>query len=105
MIDEEKVKKAAGEFCGNPYFKKMYDDAPTETSGRHTALSFYYSEYASELKADMDKMDEYKNEREALEEKTGLADWKYLLKYCPNRPLKPVCRKKVEGLENDGGKL
>lgn len=42
---EELIKEAIEDFCGNPYWKKIYDDAPGKAK-RYYALTFTISDAA-----------------------------------------------------------
>ena len=50
MITEEEIWEAAKEFLMNPYWKRYYDDAPSEYSKRYALLSFFWSETDDEEK-------------------------------------------------------
>lgn len=42
---EELIKEAVDDFCGNPYWKKIYEDAPGKAK-RYYALTFVISDAA-----------------------------------------------------------
>ena len=97
MIDEEKVKIAVAEFTKNPYWKKKYDEAPTELSRRHTSLGFYHSWFLGKISEE--EKNEVIKERDKLKHQFGLAEWKYELKFCGHNPYHGVCVRKIKELE------
>lgn len=94
MLDEKKVNKAIEVFCVNPYWRRYYKEAPTEVCKQRVALDFCYSLY---------REPESKALYEALEAQFGLEDWKHMLRFCGNNPLRTKYRKKVEEYCNGKG--
>lgn len=94
-MNEKKVNAALTEFCKNPYWKEKYDNAPSEDCKRYIALGFYYSDNLGEIP----DYEEYKAEREKLEEKFTKDDWQYLYKYEGNNPRKSYYKKKMDEMQ------
>ena len=89
-MDEKKIKKALIEFCKNPFWKEKYDNAPSEYCKKYVALGFYYSDnmgYISDY-------EEYKAERNRLEERFTKEDWQHLYRYEGNNPRKAYYKSK-----------
>ncbi len=101
-IDEEGVQKAVESFCENPYWKEVYESAPTEISRRYEALRFYHSHDATALKlgclAEEEKNKVYE-EMHRLEDMFGIEDWKYQSGHCGHNPFYGKCIKKIKELE------
>lgn len=98
MIDEEKVRFALERFLKNPYWEKVYKDAPSEITKRHTALSFYGSIFREEIDNDSEMLDEYLWQLDRLEGEMNLNDWKYMYRHCGNNPLKSKFAERVRQL-------
>lgn len=90
-IPKREFDAAVAEFMENSYWKKYYENAPTELCKEYITMEFYSSEYQTpEAEAVMGEM----------EEELALEDWKYLLKYCGNNPRKTFILKKIDSLKN-----
>ena len=72
MVNAEEVKKCLDEWLENPYWAKMYNEAPSEMCKRYIALDFYYSDTENEAIAEM---------LDALETELSKEDWEHLLKF------------------------
>ena len=59
-MNEKKIKKSITEYCKNPFWKELYDNAPSEECKRYVALGFYYSDNV----VNISDYEEYKAERE-----------------------------------------
>ena len=70
MVRQSAIDNALSVYLKNPYWKKVYDAAPSEESRRHCALDFYNSWY-------MGSTDGVAEQRR-IEKKLNLEDWKYL---------------------------
>ena len=99
MIDKQKVDAAVGFFTGSPYWKEMYENAPSDRCRERIALTFYYSTFFDEADAD----GSYTEARKAAEDGLSLEDWKYLLKYQGNNPGRLLIRKRIRELEAESG--
>lgn len=86
---DRKVAENLKKWMKNPYWRKYYEDAPTEKSRELIALEFYYSEY---------ELDETIAELDRIEEELSLEDWKYLLKWCGNNPRKKIIHDRIVAL-------
>ena len=93
MITEEEIWEAAKEFLMNPYWKRYYDDAPSEYSKRYALLSFFWSETDDEEKTD----EAIKKARE-LEKHFTIADCRHALRYCGNNPKVLYWKTKIKEL-------
>ncbi len=85
-MDEKKVEKALAKFLKNPYWRAVYEDAPSPRTKRHQTLSFYFSEHNVEMHACPEMFDELKAEEDRLESEMDLEDFKYLFIHCGNNP-------------------
>ena len=94
-MDKKKVNAAVEFFTRNPYWKKMYEEAPSDKCRERIALTFYYSTFFDEANADGTWVEAMKSAEDELK----LEDWKYLLKYQGNNPGKLMIRKRIEELE------
>lgn len=94
-MNEKNIQNAVKEFCENPHWKEMYDSAPSEACKRYIALGFYYSDNLGEIS----NYEEYKSERDKLEETFTKADWEHLYKYEGNNPRKVYYKEKMESAE------
>ena len=99
VMDKKKVNAAVEFFTRNPYWKKMYEEAPSDKCRERIALTFYYSTFFDEANADGTWAEAMKAAEDALK----LEDWKYLLKYQGNNPGKLMIRKRIEELEEHSG--
>ena len=91
MVKKSAVDNALSVFLKNPYWKKVYDDAPSENSKRHCALSFYNSWYFGSRDGIA--------EQHRLEKKLTEKDWEYLLRYSANNPFRMKCRENIKRLQ------
>ena len=89
-MNEKKIKKSITEYCKNPFWKELYDNAPSEECKRYVALGFYYSDNVGNIS----DYEEYKAERDKLEEKFLKEDWQHLYKYEGNNPCKAYYKSK-----------
>lgn len=90
MVRQSAIDNALSVYLKNPYWKEVYDAAPSEESRRHCALDFYNSWY-------MGNKDGVAEQRR-IEKKLNLEDWKYLLKYSGNNPFRIRCMENIERL-------
>ena len=93
MVRQSAIDNALSVYLQNPYWKEVYDAAPSEESKRHCALTFYNSWYMGSK----DGIAEQKR----IEKKLTLEDWKYLLKYTANNPFRTKCKENIERLEKE----
>lgn len=93
MVRQSAVDNALSIYLQNPYWKKVYDEAPSEESRRHCALMFYNSWY-------MGSKDGIAEQRR-IEKNLTLEDWQYLLKYTANNPFRTKCRENIERLSKE----
>ena len=91
MVRQSAIENALSVYLKNPYWKKVYDDAPSEESRRHCALTFYNGWYFGSTDGVA--------EQRRLEKKLTLEDWQYLLKYSGNNPFRKRCRENIERLQ------
>ena len=97
MYTKEMADKVIEHFTKNEYWKEEYENAPSEECRelivfQHCRGQLGRDDYFKDL-------EEYKTERERLESKLSLADWKHLLKYSGNNPWRGKCRQKIKELE------
>lgn len=85
MLDEKKIDRALKEFFKNEYWKKYYDNAPSENCKRYIVLGFSRSLY------DYPDFEERKKVGDELE----LSDWKYLYENEGNHQMKHHLKKKI----------
>lgn len=91
---EKEIEKAVESFCENPFWKRYYESAPSENCKRYIALQFYNSERVLSGK----NAESLTDERNELEEKFGVEDWKHLAKHAGNNPFRGKCLKKIREL-------
>ena len=95
MIEKEKLDAAVRVFTNNPYWKKMYDEAPSENCKEKVSLMFYYSLFSSMPESEKEEYRKYKAE---VEDKLELKDWEHLCKYAGNNPWRGRCREMIRKL-------
>ena len=81
-MDTSKIAAARELFSENEYWKKMFEDAPSDECKMRIALNFYYSTFYDEAKDDQEFFDTL----QAVEDQMDIDYWKYLLKYQGNNP-------------------
>ena len=91
MYTKKMIDDAIEKSSKNPYWKKVYETAPSDTCRKRIALDYCYSIYGDGYDDDA--------ERDRLEAQLDLADWKHLLKYSGVNPWRGKCRKKIKELE------
>lgn len=101
MIDEKVIKSALEEFTENPFWKEVYEAAPTDVSRRWREMEFAHS-WLFYCCGKENPDDDYYREQDALEEKMCLEDWEYLYRYSGNNPFKVKSRKMIEALSGNG---
>ena len=79
------------EWLENPYWKKYYEEAPSDQCREYIALEFRYSDTEDETLAE---------EMDALLETLGAEDLRHLAAYAGNNPEKMVLLRRAEELEN-----
>ncbi|MCR4622056.1 MAG: hypothetical protein K5663_08235 [Clostridiales bacterium] len=99
MITEKEIWEAAKLFLRNPYWKRYYDDAPSEYSKRYVLLSFFWSETRDET-----KVDEAIKQAKELEKHFSIADCRHALRYCGNNPKVVYWRERIKELTEREGK-
>ena len=93
-MDKSKVNAAVEFFTENPYWKEIYENAPSEECKKHIALNFYYSTFFDEARDD----EEFFKLSEDVDNSLSLDDWKYLLKYQGNNPGVVKIKEKIREL-------
>lgn len=79
------------EWLENPYWKKYYEEAPSDACREYIALEFRYSDTENE---------EIAEEMDALLETLRAEDLRHLAAYAGNNPQKAAFLKRAEALEN-----
>jgi len=93
--EKEKMEKAVQKALKHPYWKKMFEEAPSEESKDYIRYTFYSSEYYdpdAEDAADFDKL------QEQVESKLNAEDWEYLKGMSPNSPFVGYCNQRIREL-------
>lgn len=93
ILNESRIEEAVEAFCENEYWSGFYNQSPSGACRRRVALAFYLSKFHGD--ADFEPR-EYKAEVERLESQFGLEDWKHMLKYSGNDPLRAEYMSKIE---------
>ena len=93
MVRQSAIDNALEVYLKNPYWKKVYDAAPSEESRRYCALNFYNSWYFGSTDGIA--------EQRKIEKNLTLEDWKYLLKYSGNNPFRIKCKENIERLSKE----
>ena len=79
-------------FLANPYWKEYYETAPSEKCRAYVGLEFCNSNRDNEAVREAMK---------ELREELELEDWKHLLKYSGNNPMRGYIRKKIREMEEN----
>ena len=87
-MDYKKVEKSVKVFTKNKYWKRVYEEAPSDNCRKRIALSFYYSHT-------LDESEEYEAEEQRVEDSLSKEDWRYLYEHEGNNPWKAYCKKKM----------
>lgn len=93
--EKEKMEKAVEKATKHPYWKKMYENAPSEESKDYIRYTFYSSEYYdpdAEDAAEFDKL------QEKVESALKAEDWEYLKGMSPNSPFVGYCNQRIKEL-------
>lgn len=93
--EKEKMDKAVEKALKRPYWKKLFDGAPSEECKDYIRYTFYASEYYdpdAEDVADFDKL------REQVESRLKVEDWEYLKRVSPNSPFVGYCNQRIKEL-------
>jgi len=93
--DKKKVEDALQKAIKNEFWKKQYENAPTDECKEFLKFSFYNSEYYDPDAEDAKDFDEYQEE---VESKLNAEDWEYLKKMLPNSPFVGYCDSKIKEL-------
>ena len=99
MVDEKKVKAAVEFFMHNEFWKKVYEEAPSDKCRESYALTFYASTFIDDAREDED----FFKKRDDVEDQLDLEDWKYLYKYQGNNPGKLKIKNKIKELGGSVG--
>ena len=78
------------EWLENPYWKKYYEEAPSDSCRQYIALDFRYSDTEDEEVAD---------EMDALLEKLRAEDFHHLAAYAGNNPERAALMERAEEME------
>ena len=97
-MDRNKISAATEFFTKNEYWKKKYDEAPSEACREKIALEFYFSTFWDEAHEDP----EFFRLDAETESRLDLGDWKYLLQYQGNNPGVIKIKQKIRELEEAG---
>lgn len=97
MVDKKKLDAAVEFFCQNDFWKKVYEEAPSDECKEHYALDFYFSTFWDDAHEDEDFF-KMSDENEA---KLNLEDWKYLLQYQGNNPGRVKIKQKIKELSGE----
>ena len=93
MVRQSAIDNALSIYLQNPYWKRVYDEAPSKESRRHCALDFYNSWYFGSKDGIA--------EQHRIEKNLTLEDWKYLMKYAGNSPFRLKCKENIERLSKE----
>ena len=94
-MDRNKINAAVEFFTNNEYYRKKYDEAPSDTCRERIALEFYFSTFWDEAHDD----ENFFRMNNEVESRLDLTDWKYLLKYQGNNPGIIKIKQKIRELE------
>ncbi len=101
MAEEMIVKMALDDYLENPFWRKVYEGAPTEVSRRWWEMEFAHSWIFYFLEEEPDE--EYYGRQGEPESEMGLEDWEYLYRYSGANPFKTKCKDMMEKLKKDSG--
>ncbi len=99
MVDKKEADAALELFSENDYWKAFHDKAPSVNCRERIEMMFYFSAFLAG-NADEKREAEYVRQRDEIESRLSLEDWKYLLSYAGNNPWKKKCRDNVERLSS-----
>ena len=95
-VNGKKMDLAVKSFMANPFYKKEYEDAPSDVCKEYIKFRWYWSKYNEPSD------EEYAEYRERLWDKFTVDDWKYIQSLSVGTPLWSVCKKHIETLKNKG---
>lgn len=90
MIEESKRKDAIDGFLKNPYWKRYYDNAPTDECREYIACTFSFSKHG-----DPDDL----SRKKSIEPKLKASDWRYLYENEGNPQMKSILEEKMKKAE------
>ena len=93
--DGEKLKKSMESAMRHPFWKKMYEDAPSEECKEYLKYTYYSSDYYDPDAADAKDFIELKD---SIEQRLSAGDWEYLKGMAPNSPFVGYCNQKIKEL-------
>lgn len=95
MVDKNKIKAAVEFFTeNNEFYKKKYEEAPSDECREKIALGFYFSTFWDDAHEDED----FFRLSDQIDDKLSLEDWEYLLKYQGNNPGRVKIKQKIKEL-------
>ena len=92
---DKEMEAAVKRFTKNPYWKKYYEEAPSDACKQYIALQFQNSASVADGEGTLNLKDEFKK----CEDQFTLEDWKHMEKYAGNTPFRSKCRSKIKELE------
>ena len=90
-----KMEKALEKALQNPFWKKQYENAPSEECKDYLRYTFYSSACFDPDAEDAEDFDKLQAE---VESKLKAADWEYLKQIVPGSPFVGYCDQKIKEL-------
>lgn len=92
---KEKMDKALEKALKHPFWKKEYENAPSEECKDYLCYTYYSSAYYDPDAEDAKEFDELQAE---VESELKVVDWEYLKQMTPGSPFVGYCDEKIAEL-------
>ena len=90
--EQKKLEKSVEETLENPFWKKQFEDAPSEECKDYVRYTFYSSDHYDPEGEDAAAFDKLQEE---VESKLSVTDWQYLKHMLPNSPFVGYCTEQI----------
>lgn len=90
MFSEDAIKEATKSFMKNPFWRKLYNEAPSDVCMRYMEFTFYHS---------LNDDDSYRPDMEKVKDRMDIKDWEYAGKHFGNNMYRTYCNKRIEALK------
>ncbi|MCD8294875.1 MAG: hypothetical protein LUE27_06525 [Clostridia bacterium] len=91
MFIEDAIKEATKSFMKNPFWRKLYNEAPSDVCRRYMELTFCHSLNIGDYS--------FYPDMEKVEDRMDIKDWEYAGKYFGNNMYRAYCNKRIEALK------
>jgi len=93
--EQKKMEKSVAEAMESPYFKKEFDEAPSEECRDYIRYTYYSGDYYD---PDAENVKYFDDLQEKVENALSADDWEYLKRLAPNSPFVGYCDEKIKAL-------